>query len=180
MASIIGKRYGNAVFELARDGGWIDTLETEVALVKDAFISDEMKNFLSHPNISMEEKLSAIENALNGKVRDELIGLFCLVVKKGRMTYLDDVFEEIEESVDKYNGKAKVYVKSAYELSELEKSNLAARIGELTGHVVVPIYEVDETLIGGLVIRIGDKVVDSSIKGHLSSMRRSLLDGKAV
>ncbi len=180
MASIIGKRYGNAVFELARDGGWIDTLETEIALVKEAFTTEEMTFFLTHPNISLEEKISAIENALNGRVRDEIVGLFCLLVKKGRTGYFEDIFEDIEDSIDKYNGKAKVFVKSAYELSELEKANLAARVGELTGHVVVPIYEVDETLIGGLVIRIGDKVVDSSIKGHLGSMRRSLLDGKAV
>ncbi len=180
MASIIGKRYGNAVFELARDGGWIDTLEEEVLAVKEAFTSHDMSAFLTHPSISTEEKIEVVKKSLESKVRDELVGLFCLLIKKGRIEYFHDIFEEIEESIDEYHGKTKAYVKSAYSLSEEEKTHLEKRLSELTKKEVIAFYKVDESLLGGLVIRIGDKVVDSSIKGHLRSMKRELLNQKAV
>ncbi len=180
MASIIGKRYGNAVFELAKEGEWVDTLETQINLVEKIFNEKEILSFLGHPGVPNAEKISVIESSLEGKAKEELVGLFILLVQKGRTGYIQDIFEEIHTSIDEYNGKAKVYIKSAYELTDEEKSSIEKRVSDITKKKVVPIYKIDKTLIGGLVIRIGDKVVDSSIKGHLRAMKRSLLEEKAV
>ncbi len=180
MASIIGKRYGNAIFELAEDGDWVSVLEEEIEVIKVALTNDDLMIFLTHPNVSLTDKVSVIEKSLKGKVRDELVGFFCLLVKKGRCEYFSDVFEQIHINIDKYNGKAKAYVTSAYELSDTEKKNLVKKLSDMTKNEIVAIYKIDESLIGGLVIRIGDKVVDSSIKGSLNAMKKSLLENKTA
>ncbi len=180
MASIIGKRYGNAMFDIANEGGWVERLEEELVLLRASFDEGDVISFLKHPNVSIANKITVIEETYKGKISDDLIGLICLLIKKGRCEYFDDIFEQIWENIDEYNGKAKVYVSSAYELSDDEKKNLLEKLGTMTKKEIVPIYDVDESLIGGLVIRIGDKVADSSIKGGLNAMKKSLLEDKTA
>ncbi len=180
MASIIGKRYSAALFEIAKENEWIDTLEKEIKIVEKVYEEANLAAFLENPKVSPEEKKRIIESSFEGKVKDEIVGLLVLLIRKGRSKYFSDIFEAIQESIDEHEGRIKVYVSSAYKLSADEKTALEDRIARLTKKQVIAIYKVDESLIGGLVIRIGDKVVDSSIKEHLSSMRRSLLAEQAV
>ena len=178
MAGLAAKRYGTAIFELAKEKDAVVALETEVIEVKESFKELNLSEFLGHPKISLEEKIGVLESSLTGKVSHDLLGLLVLVVKKGRYYEIDDIFQETLDLIDEERGRVKAYISSADELHVDEKSKIIHQLSGLTGKDIIPVYEVDESLIAGLVIRIGDRIVDNSIKGHMHSMSREMLATK--
>lgn len=178
MAGLVAKRYGTAIFELAKEKDAVIALEDEVIALKQSFESLELSEFLGHPKISLDEKIKVLETSLADKVSHDLLGLLVLVVKKGRYNDIDDIFEEILDLIDVEHDRVKAYISSADQLHVDEKSKIIHQLSALAHKTIIPIYEVDESLIGGLVIRIGDRIVDNSIKGHMHSMSREMLATK--
>ncbi len=139
----------------------------------------DLQELLSHPKIANEKKVILLEDALSDKISHDLLGgLLVLIVHKGRQAHIPEILEEVLEMVDAYEGKVKAYISSSDALSDEQKSGVVTELAKQTGKEIIPLYEVDETLIGGLVIRIGDRIVDNSIKGHLHLLSRELLETK--
>ncbi len=178
MAGLVAKRYGAAIFELAKEKEAVVALENELLIVQESFTQVDLNEFLGHPGVSLDDKVRVLEESLSGKVSHDLLGLLVLVVKKGRYSYVDSIFEEALELIDAYRGRVKAYISSADPLSVAQKSMIIHELGALTRKDIIPLYEEDESLIGGLVIRIGDRIVDNSIKGHLHTLSRELLATK--
>lgn len=178
MAGLVAKRYGAAIFELAKEKDAVETLENEIIILKNSFREMELEEFLGHPKIPQAEKITVLEEALSKKISHDLLGLLVLVVKKGRYLDIEDIFNETLELIDVHHGRVKAFISSADELDYNQKDKLVHRLAKLADKEIIPIYEVDDSLIGGLVIRIGDRIVDSSIKGHLHSLSRQLLATK--
>ncbi len=180
MASVISKRYANAVFELALSDNRVDSLEEEINLIKESITTREFLEYLSYPNVSEEDKISSVKQICGDYISDDLFGLIAIVIKKRRYNYLREIFDEVLELVDDYKGRKDVVIKSAYELTDEEKNKVVDRLTQITKKEIIPIFKIDESLIGGLVIKVGDKVVDSSVKGGLRLLSKSLLSDKAV
>lgn len=176
MAKLVSKTYGDALFEVALEEGTMDDLMKEVEVVLTVFQSnEEYIKLLNHPKLPVEEKISLLEGAFQGKVSDQLLGLLVTVVDKGRFAEIENILEYFEEEVRQYKKIGTAYVTSATPLTDQQKSDVEKRLLETTQYESFRMnYKVDEELIGGMVIQIGDRVVDSSIRTKLNRMARDL------
>lgn len=177
MAKLVSKTYGDALFELALEEHVVDRLFEEVQVVSEVLAaSDDLIKILNQPKIDKEEKLHVIENVFKGRVSDQLTGFIILVVNKERYNELSSIFEYFLARVKEYKGIGIAYVSSAIELKDAQKKSVEAALLKTTSYQSFEMhYEVKKELIGGMVIRIGDRVVDSSIKSKLESMTRELV-----
>jgi F-type H+-transporting ATPase subunit delta len=176
MAKLVSTTYGDALFELARENGQLDAILEEVRAVSQALSENEdMSRLMNHPKIVKEEKIKIIEDIFAEKISKELVGLMRMLVEKDHYNEMPSVFEYFITQVKEYKNIGTAYVTSAVELTEEQKDATMKRLLETTKYVEFEMhYDVDADLIGGMVIRIGDRVVDSSIRTKIYKMRREL------
>ena len=176
MAKIVSKVYGDALFELALEKQSVTALYEEAEALRKIFRDNgELMQLLTHPKISKEEKEAAVKAIFDGRVSDDMAGFLVLVVDKGRADELDAVLGYFLSVVKEYKKIGVVDVASAVELTDAQKEKLCETLLATTDYATLEVnYRVDAALIGGLVVRIGDRVVDSSIRTKLSQMEKQL------
>lgn len=176
MAKLVSKVYGDALFETAMEKDRMDVLYEEIgSLVPVLEGNPELMALLNNPRIVKEEKVSIIHQVFGGRVEEELMGFLTIVVEKGRQNDLLPIFDYFIQRVKEFKRIGTVSVTSAVELSEEQKARLKEKLLASTDYVMFETsYQIDPALIGGMVIRIGDRVVDSSIRTRLYEMKREL------
>lgn len=176
MAKIVSKVYGDALFELALEKQSVTALYEEAEALRKIFRDNgELMQLLTHPKISKEEKEAAVKAIFDGRVSDDMAGFLVLVVDKGRADELNAVLGYFLSVVKEYKKIGVVDVASAVELTDAQKEKLCEKLLATTDYATLEVnYRVDAALIGGLVVRIGDRVVDSSIRTKLSQMEKQL------
>ncbi len=177
MAKLVSKTYGDALFELALEQDAVDTLLEEVQAVSGALKENEdLMRLMEHPKIVKEEKLQIIEQIFKGRVSDNLTGFLELIVSKDRFHDIFDILDFFMDHVREHKHIGVASVTTAVELKKSQKKAVVDRLLATTGYQSFEMnYMVDAGLIGGMVIRIGDRVVDSSIKHKLELMSRDLM-----
>ena len=176
MAKLVSKIYGDALFETAVEEHRVDDFfeETE-GILRVLEENEELSRLMSHPQVVKEEKMQLIENIFKGKVSDEIVGLLELLVEKDHFGKTKDVLVYFRDEVKEYKKIGTVHVTSAMELSKEQKEQVEKKLLETTNYVSFEMhYEVDTALIGGMVIRMGDRVVDSSIRTKLYNLSKEL------
>ena len=176
MAKLVSKTYGDALFELALEENKIDSLQEEVVVVLEVLAENqELGKLMNHPKIAKEEKTALVEEIFKDRVSMELSGLMYMLTDKGRFAEIDDVLNYFLNRVKEHKNIGTAYVSTAIELSDAQKKAVEKRLLETTKYVEFEMhYSVEADLIGGMVIRIGDRVVDSSIKTKLYDLTREL------
>lgn len=176
MAKLVSNTYGEALFELALETKKIDEITEEVAFVRAAFAENaELSELLNHPKLSREEKIKVVENIFKGRISDEVTGILVLVVEKGRNSELDKIFDFYMDRVREYKNIGVAYVTTPSKLEPAQKERIVLKLKETTSYNSFEMhYSEDPSLIGGIVIRIGDRVMDGSLKTKLESMTRKL------
>ena len=176
MAKLVSKTYGDALFELAVELDKLDAIQEEVEAVMEVLkTNEEFIKLMNHPRISLEEKTSVLENVFKGRVSDEVTGFLLTIESKGRFQDVEDILSYFVDRVREYKKIGVAHVTSAQPLSDSEKKAVEERLLETTSYISFLMeYKVDSSLIGGMVIKIGDRVVDSSIKTKLNNMAKEL------
>lgn len=177
MAKLVDKTYGQALFDLGMEDGKIDEYAQQIETIRSLFNENpNLLKLLVHPKITKEEKVDVIEKCFKDKVDDAVTGFMVIVVRAGRQADFESIFEYFLDAVKAYKHIGTAYVTSAVPLTDAQKAAVESRLLELTDNVSYEIfYNVDSSLIGGMVIRIGDKVVDSSIKTQLETISKRLM-----
>ncbi len=177
MAKLISKTYGEALFELAVEEDHIDEWMKEVEGVRKVLKDNgEFGDLMKHPKITKEEKLQIIENVFKGRISDELLGFLTLIVNKGRYPEVDSILDFFIGKVKEKKGIGVAYVRTAVALTEIQKKQVEERLLETTSYHQIELhFTISADIIGGMVIRIGDRVVDSSISTKLDELRKLLL-----
>lgn len=176
MAKLVSKTYGDALFALAMEEKRLDEFfdaakGMQIALRENAEFEDLMK----HPRFTREEKANIIEETFDGQIPREMTGMLIQLVKKGHVVEMSAVFDHFISLVKEEKKIGEVKVVSPMELTKEQKDKVEKRLLETTKYESFEMeYSVDETLIGGLVIRIGDRIVDSSVKTKLYELTRNL------
>lgn len=177
MAKLIGATYGEALFELAVEEGREDEFLEEVITLKE--LLDENPDFgklMNHPKILKEEKLEVLEKVFKGRISRALLGFLHLIVSKDRYGEIDAILDYFISEVKQLKGIGVAYVTTALALNEAKKKEIEDKLLSTTSFKKMEMhYQVEEDLIGGMVIRIGDRVVDSSVRSKLFKMQRELL-----
>lgn len=177
MVKLAAKTYGDSLFELALEENKLDMLMDEAEFVLKVLAENEdLLKLMTHPKVSKEEKEQIIENIFKSKASDEMTGFLLIVIKKGRFKEINGILEHFVAKVKEYKKIGVVFVSTAVELKQQQKDALMKKLLETTEYETMEMnYTTDSSLIGGMVIRIGDRVVDSSIKHKLNDLTRDLL-----
>ncbi|MCR4568469.1 MAG: ATP synthase F1 subunit delta [Pseudobutyrivibrio sp.] len=176
MAKLVSNVYGDALFELAVESGKVDDFMKEaegvIEVVKN---NDGFSQMMNHPKINKEEKLQIIDQIFKGRVSDEMVGLLRMLEEKDHSKEVVAVLNYFIEKVYDYKKIGKATVSTPLELTDKQKSDVEKRLLETTEYSsFIMNYTVDPELIGGMVIRIKDRVIDSSIKTQISKLSHEL------
>ncbi len=173
----IARSYAEALFELASRRGEHDAvLSAFEALGRLLDENPEIRTFLETPKISANDKKKALKEALDGRAPGIFVNFVQLVVDHGRQRVLRLVEREYRTLVDQHEGRLHVNVTLARTPDEAQRREIAADLSRTLGKEVVPHIRVNANIMGGIVVRFGDQVLDGSLKRRLSSLRRQMLD----
>jgi len=179
MAKLISGIYGEALFETAMEAGGGKALElmTEINGVREILARNpEFDELMKHPGIPKQEKLQTARTVFKGRVSDELEGLLEVVLDKERYGDLPAIFDYYIDKVKEWQKIGVAYVVSAVALNAAQRASVEAKLLETSGYRKVEMhFAVDPSLIGGMTIRMGDRVVDSSIRNKLDGLTKQLL-----
>ncbi len=176
MGKLVSKTYGDALFAVAMEEVRVDEFyESAQVVCESLHANQDFCRLLEHPEIAKEKKVKMIEESFLNRIPKEMVGLMILLVSKGRTSEMLAVFEYFIELVREEKKIGKANVTTAMPLSNQQKEKVEKRLLETTKYEAFEMdYRVEPSLIGGMVIRIGDRVVDSSIKTKLYDLSREL------
>ncbi len=166
--------YANAVYDLAHESSeldsWSDALANLAAVVNDA----QMSKLLDAPESGKSQKGELIIQVLGDKLNEQQQNLVKLMAENGRLKLMPDVLEQFEVARAKAENKVEAEVISAFELSAKQTSELVNTLKNKLGCEVTLTTTIDKSLIGGVVIKAGDIIIDASMKSQLNSLALSL------
>ena len=176
MAKLVSKTYGDALFSVALEEKRMDEFfEAAVNLTEILRTNEDFGKLMSHPKIVQEDKVKIIEETFGGRIPKEMVGLMTLMVAKGRETDFLAVFNYFVELVKEEKKIGKADVTTAIPLSDEQKTKVEEKLLAATKYKSFEMnYQVDKSLIGGMIVRIGDRVIDSSIQTKLYDLSRKL------
>lgn len=176
MAKLVSKVYADALFDSVDGQAGVERLYADSqALEKLLLENPQLLDILKHPDIAREEKEEVLARVFEAWMMPELYGLLRLLVEKERIGELLPILSRVAERYKDHMRIGVVYITSPMELPAKQKKEIEAQILKTTAYVSLEThYRTDETLIGGVVIRIGDRVVDGSVKTRLERLTRQL------
>ena len=171
------RRYAEAAFEVAQRDGTIEAWRSELEAAA-AVIGDERAiTALSNPALPIDQRSMAVAGLLKGTASGPVQNLVQLLLRRGRIEELGRVAAEFRRLDDRRQGITHATVTSAAPLTPDEVRALTARLEQSTGGRIALETEVDESLLGGLVVRVGDRLIDGSVRGRLERLRNQLISG---
>lgn len=166
--------YAEALFEVGRDKGKLDTLQQQLGEFTDAVDRNrELQVFFFSPYLSSEEKKDGLERAVTD-AEPELINFLELLVDKHRMTEIFRIRRELDELWKHENRRIDVTVTSAVELDAAVVEKIGQEVERQTGEEVDLSSAVDSDILGGIVLQVGNMVLDASIRTRLEKLRKSV------
>ena len=166
--------YAEALFEVGRDKGKLDSLQQQLGEFTDAVDRDrDLQVFFFSPYLSSTEKQEGIARAISG-AEPELINFLELLVDKHRMTEIFRIRRELDELWKHENRRLDVTVTSAVELDSAVVEKIGQEVERQTGEQVDLASKVDADILGGIVLQVGNMVLDASIRSRLEKLRKSV------
>lgn len=174
MAGAAARRYARAIFELAREEGQLEEWAGRIAAVREVLSVPEVVAVLTNPSISLQERQDAVRSILERSAGPEGVNLGKLLVGAGRVDEIGGIEEEYRQLLDQAAGRVSATATTAVELSSDDYESLARTLSGQLGREVRLTAEVDPAVLGGLVLRLGDHVIDASLASRLQQLRRQL------
>lgn len=168
------------MFSLAVEKDQLDDIWEEVRMIRQAVSDNEdFLPVLCHPEMTQEKKLTVLDDIFKGKLSDDTMGFLNVLVRKGRLGEILPILDYFDEQAKEYSGIGVVSVSTPMALSDNQKEQVEKKLLEVSEYETLEMnYQVDESLLGGMVIRIGDRVLDNSIRSKLDAMSRQLIKVK--
>ncbi|HEY8448680.1 MAG TPA: F0F1 ATP synthase subunit delta [Thermomicrobiales bacterium] len=174
MASSAAKRYAQAVFSLAKEQGTLDRWLDDLAVLSDLMSEPIVAEYFRNPNVPKAEKLRTVDRALESG-QQEARNLAHLLVERGRMEIAPEIAQLYAQMVLEERGIAVADVVTAEPLGPQEQQMVQQRLTQLIGKTVQPRFHVDPSIIGGIVARVGDQLIDGSVVNQLRRLRARLV-----
>ena len=170
----VARVYAQALFEAGKDKGKLDALQSQLAQFADAVDRNhDLQVFLFSPYLSSQEKKRGLERAISG-AEPELTNFLELLIEKGRMPEIFRIRRELDAMWREENKMLPVQLTSAIELDAETVENLGRTIGERTGRKVDVTATVNPDILGGIVLRVGNSILDASIRTRLERLRKQV------
>lgn len=170
------RRYGHALFEIAKSEGKVDKFLQELGEVSGILNNNiELKEFLRHPSIPYGDKKKVIKQIFMGKVDMEITRLITTLLEHDRVEQIRTVYYDYKYLVYKERGMKIAYATTAVKMTEKEIEVIKRKLSSKYKKEIEVQNIVDPEVIGGVYLRLGDRVIDGSIRGKLQDMKKMLL-----
>lgn len=176
MAKLVSKVYGDAYVSVVSDKNNLNVALDEIKAIKDIFVKNEdIALFLDSPKMDDEEKVSFLKGIFEHHVSDDSMGLLLTVIEKKRQAELLPILDYVTDCIKELLLIGKATITTALPLDDAKKEKIVEELIKSSKYKSLEAkYIVDESILGGIVIRIGDRVVDSSVKTRIEKMRKML------
>jgi len=178
----IARRYAKALLLIGKEDGQTETYREELATVAGLFSSEkELEQAIYNPLYPVEQRQKVLKKIIAKIKLSQVMSSFLnLLFTKRRIIYLNNINEFYQKLADQFKGVERASLLSAIELSSETVDKIRKSLEKMTGKEIVLKKELDPSLIGGVITKIGDLVLDGSIKTQLLNMRESLKRGESV
>ncbi len=170
----IARPYAEAVFRSAVDAGDVAAYGANVRALGAAAANAQMTSALGNPRLTAAEKATLLASVVSGSVQAPLTNLLAALIDNGKTALLPFISDHFERLQREHDGVVKAIITSARELSDDDKAGLVDALAKRYGKKVVAEVRVDESLIGGARVQVGDDVVHASVRDTLEQMKHAL------
>lgn len=171
----LARPYARAAFELADKAGTVDHWSDALGVAAAVAADPSAAALIGSPRMNAEQLLSLFGDVLGDRMDKPVRGFLNVLMHYRRLELLPEIAAQFETLRRASEDRIKVRVTSAVEMDDAQREKLAARLKQRFGSEVVMETEVDADLIGGLIVRAGDKVIDASVRGRLEQLGRQLV-----
>ncbi len=167
------RRYSQAVFEIALESKELDSWQSDLGKIASLAEDATFVAFLESPKFRFDDKSKLLSERL-GDINPLALNLVYLLVARGRFSMVVDIADGYQRLMDSYRGIEQAEVTTAISLDDKDKQRLSEYLGDIVGKKIVLKPEVDSSLIGGIVARVGGKLLDGSTRSKLEALKREL------
>ena len=167
------RRYADAAFEIGRADGTLDAWDRDLKRLRDALGDEDLRALTEHPAVPYADKERVLRRVV-GDVSDEALNLVLLMVRRGRPRAIPSMVEHFAALLRRERGVALAEIRTALPLDDAQRTAVTDRLAQLTGDEIEINEVVDESLIGGITVRIGDRLYDASVRNRLERLRARL------
>jgi len=167
------RRYAEAAFEIGKADGTLEVWERDLTTLRTALDDDGLRHLVEHPAVAFTDKERVLRRVVSG-VAEEPMRLALLMIRRGRPGAIDAMVDRFGELVRRERGISLAEVRTAQALDETQRAAIEERLTQLTGDRIEMREVVDEALIGGVSVRIGDRLYDASVRSRLERLRARL------
>lgn len=176
----VAKRYARALFEVAKESQQLDAIEQELQLIEQVFHDNpDFLKLIKHPSVQQQAKKQEIKAIFGGKVSETMLRFLYILVDSDREEELDDIKSYYTGLANKERGLVDAVVTTVEPLSDEKAQALEQTFSELSNKKVRLQNVIDNRILGGIMVKIGDRIYDGSVKGKLVRFERKLMSTKS-
>jgi F-type H+-transporting ATPase subunit delta len=175
----LARIYASSLLEIAKEKKRFSEIEVELKTVSDLVKDDkDLSKFLASPSISKNDKLALIKKVFEKNLSEEIVNFLCVLVEKDRQEHIEDIFFSLSNMIDDEMNRLRVTVISNDKIDSTLSGKIASKLKEAFKKDVIVKEEIDESILGGIIIKAGDLVIDGSLIKDLKNIRYNLLNCK--
>lgn len=166
------KRYSKALIEASKESGDLDVVKNELEDVVNTLKNNpDLKEFINSPVVSKTDKIEVIKEIFENK-NTHIMNFLYTLIESNRFLLINEIYENYKNELNKINNILNVSITSVIELDNDLKSKLTAKLEEKINKKIVPHFYQNDEIIGGLIIKIEDTVIDLSVKSKIENLKR--------
>lgn len=175
------RAYAQALLELLSSDAQATEVGDELSRLSEMMQQDAtVRSFLLDPSLGQRERWTIIEKAFAGKLTDLTVNVLGVLNKKGRMALLPDVTNAYRVMLDERLKRVRVQMTVSQRLDQQQMESVQQRVSAALGKTAIIEQKIDESIIGGMVLRVDDRVMDASVRAQLEAMREQLLAARSA
>ena len=167
------RRYAEAAFEIGREDRTLDAWERDLEALRGGLADEELRALVEHPAVAFADKERVFRRVI-GDVAPEALSLVLLMVRRGRPGAIAPMVEHFRTLLRQHRGVSLAEIRTALPLEDAQRTAVTQRLREMTGNEIEINEVVDESLIGGIAVRIGDQLYDASVRSRRERLRARL------
>jgi F-type H+-transporting ATPase subunit delta len=175
ISTISARRYAQAIFQIAQAKNNLDEWKKELRKLAEIMKDREIVDLIDHPKVPFNLKADLIKQKL-GTANELVLNLCSLLILKGRLKNSEQIADEYDVLLDEQRGIKHAVVTTAVPVDDSEKNKISSQLEKITGKNVSVKLQVNPSILGGMVARIDDTLIDGSVRNRLELLRRNLVE----
>jgi F-type H+-transporting ATPase subunit delta len=171
------RRYAAAVFELGVESNSLDSWRADLVKLAEYFGNKRLQFVLREPKIPLERKEEMVRDLLEGKLQPQALSLALLLVERGLVDHAPLIYTEFEKRYNDYKGQAVAEITTAIPLDDDLRRQVIGELQQMTGKRILLQERIDPSILGGAIARVGDTLIDGSLKRRFALLRTQIARG---